>query len=63
MQPASIDEVSASNGATNESRRNVLKEFGRYAAAAPTVMLLLHPSESHAKNTKSKRQKKAKSHY
>lgn len=30
-------------GADNESRRKVLARFGRYAAAAPTALLLLQP--------------------
>jgi hypothetical protein len=33
-------------GATNQSRREALKMFGRYAAAAPVAMVLLQPSES-----------------
>ena len=35
-------------GPTGQSRREALKKFGRYAAVAPTVMLLLEPRESHA---------------
>jgi hypothetical protein len=34
--------------ATRQSRREALKRFGRYAAAAPTTMLLLEPREGHA---------------
>jgi hypothetical protein len=33
---------------TSQSRREALKKFGRYAAVAPTVMVLLEPRESHA---------------
>lgn len=32
----------------DESRRKILKTFGRYAATAPTAMLLLGPSDAHA---------------
>lgn len=35
--------------ATHHSRREALKRFGRYAAAAPTVVMLLQPSEGHAR--------------
>jgi hypothetical protein len=34
--------------AQKEARREVLKRFGRYAAAAPTAMLLLAPREGEA---------------
>ena len=33
-------------GATDQSRREALKLFGRYAAAAPVAMVLLQPRES-----------------
>jgi hypothetical protein len=39
---------------TSQSRREALKKFGRYAAAAPTVMVLLEPRESHAGKRKSR---------
>ena len=42
----SMDEVSGSPA--SQSRREALKKFGRYAAAAPTAMVLLEPRESHA---------------
>ena len=42
-----MDEVSESLDAS-QSRREALKKFGRYAAAAPTAMVLLEPRESHA---------------
>lgn len=41
-----VEEVS--DGVTSETRREALKRFARYAAAAPTVMVLLQPSEGHA---------------
>jgi hypothetical protein len=41
--------TSAAPVATRQSRRETLKRFGRYAAAAPTVTILLQPSESHAR--------------
>lgn len=34
--------------AVDQSRREALKRFGRYAAAAPAVMVLLEPRASHA---------------
>jgi hypothetical protein len=37
---------------TSQSRREALKKFGRYAAVAPTVMVLLEPRESHARKGK-----------
>ena len=37
-----------SDGPPSQSRREALKKFGRYAAVAPTVMVLLEPRESHA---------------
>jgi hypothetical protein len=39
---------------TSQSRREALKKFGRYAAVAPTVMVLLEPRESHAGKGKGK---------
>jgi hypothetical protein len=36
-----------------QSRREALKKFGRYAALAPTAMVLLQPRETLAKNSKS----------
>ena len=38
----------AERGAADETRREALKRFGRYAAAAPTAMLLLDPRQGHA---------------
>ena len=42
----SMDEVSGRPA--SQSRREALKKFGRYAAAAPTAMVLLESRESHA---------------
>jgi hypothetical protein len=44
----SIKVAEVSDGATNQSRREALKRFGRYAAAAPAAMVLLQPRASHA---------------
>jgi hypothetical protein len=41
----------------SQSRREALKKFGRYAAAAPTAMVLLEPREGHAGKKKSKGKK------
>jgi hypothetical protein len=35
-----------SDGASHQSRREALKRFGRYAAIAPTAMILLQSRES-----------------
>ena len=43
-----MDVEEVSDGATNETRRQALKRFARYAAAAPTAMVLLQPSEGYA---------------
>ena len=40
---------------TNQSRREALKRFGRYAAAVPTTMVLLQASEAHARNDNGRR--------
>lgn len=42
-------ERTATRLGTNRSRREALKRFGRYAAAAPTAMVLLEPSEADAR--------------
>ncbi len=44
----SIKVGKVSDGATDQSRREALKRFGRYAAAAPAAMVLLQPRASHA---------------
>ena len=41
-----------SESQASQSRREALKKFGRYAAAAPTVMVLLEPREGHARKGK-----------
>jgi hypothetical protein len=41
-------EESAAPASKDESRREALKRFARYAAVAPTTMLLLSPSSGHA---------------
>jgi hypothetical protein len=43
-----------SDGATNQSRREALKRFGRYAAFAPAAMVLLESRASHAGKGKSR---------
>jgi hypothetical protein len=40
--------VPTTESGRNESRRETLKRFGRYAAAAPTVMMLLKPRSADA---------------
>lgn len=47
MDTVKLDDV-AGGGAANRSRREALKKFGRYAAAAPTAMVLLQPRDGHA---------------
>ncbi len=48
MTSTNSTEVPAAEAATNQTRREALKKFGRYAAVAPTAMVLLQPSEGHA---------------
>ena len=43
-----------SESQASQSRRQALKKFGRYAAVAPTVMVLLEPSEGHARKGRGK---------
>jgi hypothetical protein len=43
-----------SDGLASQSRREALKKFGRYAAVAPTAMVLLEPREGHAGKGKGK---------
>jgi hypothetical protein len=50
MEPRHSDQVSV--GASDQSRREALKRFGRYAAMAPTAMVLLQPRDSLAKPEK-----------
>ncbi len=63
MPSMNMDGFSATDGKTSESRREALKKFGRYAAAAPTVMMLLQPVESYGKTKKTKSKPKDKGHY
>jgi hypothetical protein len=48
MSSITPQEISIPEIATSHSRREALKRFGRYAAAAPAVMVLLEPSVGHA---------------
>ena len=48
MKSTLVDHNSAAGPAADQSRREALKRFGRYAAAAPTAMVLLQPRESQA---------------
>jgi hypothetical protein len=48
MKSTSSDQPPVAHVATGQSRREALKRFGRYAAAAPTAMVLLEPREGHA---------------
>lgn len=41
-------DISVSDAPSTQSRREALKKFGRYAAAAPVAMVLLMPDEGHA---------------
>ena len=45
---------------TIEARREALKQFSRYVAAAPAAMLLLEPHESHAAQRRGKSGKNEK---
>lgn len=46
MESTPVDHTSAADGAAVQSRREALKMFGRYAATAPAVMVLLESRES-----------------
>ena len=48
MESMNLDERSVADGATDQSRREALKRFGRYAAVTPTAMLLLSARSGHA---------------
>jgi hypothetical protein len=50
MEPQHSDQVSGSG--SDQSRREALLRFGRYAAMAPTAMVLLQPRDSLAKPEK-----------
>lgn len=46
--------TSKGKGTAPTSRREALKNFGRYAAVAPAAMVLLEPRASHAGKGKGK---------
>jgi hypothetical protein len=48
MESRNMHEGSAADGTADQSRREALKKFGRYAAVAPAAMMLLEPREGHA---------------
>ena len=50
MEPRHSDQVSG--GGSDQSRREALLRFGRYAAMAPTAMVLPQPRDSLAKPEK-----------
>jgi hypothetical protein len=59
-----VGKVAAPDGMIDDSRREALKRFARYAAAAPATMVLLQPSESYAgPKRKAKKPKKGGGHY
>lgn len=60
MEPTTVNEVAADRE-IDQSRREALKKFGRYAAVAPTAMLLLEPRESEAGRRRGRRRRH--SHY
>jgi hypothetical protein len=48
MTSTKLSEGASAETATCQSRREALKRFGRYAAMAPTTMLLLSPRSAGA---------------
>ena len=52
MDPAKPNEGAVVDAAYPQSRREALKRFGRYAAVAPTTMLLLSPRGAGAHHKK-----------
>jgi len=49
MDAVKLDEDTGKGGrAADQSRREALKRFGRYAAAAPATMVLLQPRDGSA---------------
>ena len=48
MSAVKAEKDHAAEASRDESRREALKSFGRYAAAAPTVMMLLRPRSADA---------------
>jgi hypothetical protein len=55
MTSTNSKKASVAHVATRQSRRAALKQFGGYAAAAPTVMMLLQPREGHAGRSNGRR--------
>jgi hypothetical protein len=60
MESMNLDERSVADGATDQSRREAPQRFGRYAAAAPTAMVLLEPRGSIAAKRGGKGKRKGK---
>jgi hypothetical protein len=56
MEPPAVDKL-MTRAAINESRREALMRFGRYAAIAPATMLLLEPKGALAKKRGKKKPK------
>jgi hypothetical protein len=52
MEPMTVLDLPPAAGPADQSRREALKVFGRYAAAAPAAMVLLQARESHAGKAK-----------
>jgi hypothetical protein len=48
MTPTKPEGTLEAHAPINQSRREALKRFGRYAAAAPAAMILLQAREGHA---------------
>jgi hypothetical protein len=48
MGSIKADRALVADNDTDQSRREALKKFARYAAVAPTAMVLLAPSVGHA---------------
>ena len=64
MAPTKPDEISMADILPDQSRREALKKFGRYAAVASTAMVLLQPRDSYAgKSRGDKGRKGGDSHY
>jgi hypothetical protein len=51
MASTNLSDGAVAETATCQSRREALKRFGRYAAVAPTTMLLLRPRSADAHHT------------
>ena len=60
MEPTARSRISAVEAGTEESRREALRKFGRYAAIAPMTMVLLQPREGQAKPKSKKNNNGAK---